>query len=136
MVNFNYNKYHNKKAEYGGRVFDSKIERARYIFLLSEQQKGEISDLQCQVKFNLFPTWYKKGKNSKGKIVDRVYKRETNYIADFVYMKDGVQVVEDVKGMETKEFKLKESMMHWLKGIDIKKVKKATEKIGYEEEQS
>ena len=39
--------------------------------------------------------------------------REISYIADFVYEQGGKIIVEDVKGMQTKEFKLKRKMFEY-----------------------
>ena len=45
------------------------------------------------------------------------------YIADFVYMdKDGQQVVEDTKGVRTKEYIIKRKLMLHRYGIRIQEV--------------
>lgn len=48
-------KYGNRKVEYSGITFDSARERDRYIYLLSAQERGYITDLQRQPKYQLLP---------------------------------------------------------------------------------
>ena len=74
-----------------------------------------IKDLERQVKFVLIPAQYENGK---------LIERAVTYIADFVYtdVKTGEKVVEDTKGMRTKEYILKRKMMLYLRGIRIKEV--------------
>lgn len=119
-------KYGNKKARHAGIVFDSRRERNRYIILSSMEKAGEISDLQMQVSFELIPAVYEtvaKQLKTKVKMVERCVQRATHYIADFVYKdKDGKIVVEDAKGMKTKEYMLKKKMMRAFLGIEIKEV--------------
>lgn len=64
------NKYHSKKVEVGGIIFDSKKEAKRYSELLLLEKAGAISELQRQVKYILIPAQressneiYTKGKN-------------------------------------------------------------------------
>lgn len=107
---YNYNKYHNKKVEYKGLVFDSVKERNYYMYLEGLLEAGEITDLQLQVKYELQPRF--KAKN--GHII-----RPITYIADFVYKdKDGKEVIVDVKGFRTDVYKLKKKIMLY-KGYDI-----------------
>lgn len=90
------NKYRNVKVSYDGITFDSKRECARYIELRMLEKAGQISGLQRQVKFEIFPKFGKE--------------RAIFYIADFVYEKCGKTVVEDVKSPATakdKCFRLK-----------------------------
>lgn len=120
------NKYGNKKAKHDGIIFDSRRERNRYIILSALQRAGEISDLRMQVSFELIPAVYEtveKQLKTKVKMVERCVQRATHYIADFVYKdKDGNMVVEDSKGMKTKEYILKKKMMRAFLGIEIKEV--------------
>lgn len=112
-------KYHNQKVKYKGRVFDSRKELRRYQELLLMQQAGEIRDLECQVSFQLIPPQkYKDPVSGRWKT-----EKGTKYIADYVYVtRDGERVVEDVKGVRTKEFILKRKLMLWLNGIHIVEV--------------
>ena len=103
-------KYHNKKTIVDGIEFDSKGEGERYIELKLMQRAGLIRDLQLQVKFELIPA--QRGKTRS--------ERPVNYIADFVYIKDGKKIVEDFKGYRTDVYKIKRRMMKWLYGIDIR----------------
>lgn len=119
-------KYGNKKAQHDGIIFDSRRERNRYIILSALQRAGEISDLRMQVTYELLPAIYEmeeKQLKTKVKKVQRCAQRAVHYIADFVYKdKEGNEVVEDTKGMRTKEYLLKKKMMRALLGIQIKEV--------------
>lgn len=106
-------KYHNHKTEFDGILFDSKKEAMRYAILRSMEQIGEIKDLRRQVKYTLI-----EGKRwSNGK-----KHRDTVYIADFVYRLNGRQIVEDVKGFRTPEYKLKRELMKDRYNIEIQEV--------------
>ena len=117
-------KYHNRKVTIDGITFDSKKEASRYCELKLLQQAGEISDLRLQVKYVLIPaqrepdTIGKRGGIKKGKLIER----ECSYIADFAYQENGKTVVEDTKGMRTKEYIIKRKLMLWVHGIRIKEV--------------
>jgi hypothetical protein len=98
------NKYRNIKAEVDGIVFDSKKEAEYYIQLKLLKQAGEIRDFGVQQRYELQPTFKKNGK---------AY-RAITYIADFVIVnKDGTTEVVDLKGFETKEFKIKHKMFEY-----------------------
>lgn len=122
------NKYHSRKITIGGIAFDSKKESKRWQELCLLQRAGQITDLQRQVKFVLIPTQYEKfprhskktGKRLKDGI--RTLEQECSYVADFVYMKDGKQVVEDTKGVKTKDYIIKRKLMLHVHGIRIKEV--------------
>lgn len=122
------NKYHNKKCVYLGETFDSRKEARRYAELLLLEKAGHISDLRRQVSYELIPAQrevssdvYKrgarKGETKEGKIIEKA----VCYVADFVYTDNatGKEVVEDVKGIRTKEYVLKRKMLLFLKGIRI-----------------
>ena len=120
-----YKKYHNKRVEYNGLVFDSLKEKRRYCELLLLQKRGIISDLRLQVPFELIPAIYEdveKQLKTKVKIVSKCVQRAVNYIADFVYVADGKTIVEDTKGFRTKEYEFKKKMMRAFLGITIKEV--------------
>jgi hypothetical protein len=76
------------------------------------QARGEISDLKLQVPFVLDPGFKAFGETF------RVWK----YVADFVYQKDGKTVIEDVKGVRTREYKNKKRFMA-RQGLQILEVK-------------
>lgn len=121
-------KYLNQKIKIGGKTFDSKKERDRWNELNLLQRAGKISGLERQVKFVLIPTQYEKfprysqktGKRLKDGI--RTLEQECSYVADFVYMQDGNQVVEDTKGVKTKDYIIKRKLMLKEHGIRIKEI--------------
>lgn len=96
-------KYGNRKTIVDGIKFDSKAEAERYKELRMMEQSGVITDLKCQPKFQLIPTFVKDGKTFRG----------ITYIADFSYIQDGRTVVEDVKGYKTEVYKLKRKMFEY-----------------------
>lgn len=104
------NKYHAVKC--GG--YDSRKEHDRAGRLKLMQHAGIISNLHEQVKFLLIPTQ----RDAAGVLLER----ECSYIADFVYDKDGVTIVEDTKGVRTKEYIIKRKLMLKVHGIRIKEV--------------
>ena len=93
-------KYKNKKVQIDMYVFDSIAESRRYKELALLEKVGEIENLQLQPKFLLQESFKKNGKTY----------RKIEYIADFIYEEKGKVIVEDVKGMETKEFKIKRKL--------------------------
>ena len=115
-------KYHARKVVRGGKTFDSAKEARRYGELCLLQRAGEISDLRTQVKYVLIPaqrepdTVGKRGGVIKGLLLER----EVSYVADFVYVQNGKTVVEDSKGMRTKDYIIKRKLMLWVHGIQIK----------------
>lgn len=106
-------KYGNKKTTMLGKSFDSKKEGFRYLELLNKQKKGDISDLQLQVVFELVPSVVLNGRK----------KPPIKYVADFVYTKtSGKQVVEDVKSEITRvasTYRIKKHLMKHVHGIEI-----------------
>ena len=117
-------KYHSKKIVVNGMVFDSKKEARRFGVLQILEQAGQITDLQRQVEFVLIPeqrepdTTGVRGGKKKGKVIER----KCSYIADFVYMENGNQVVEDAKGVRTTEYIIKRKLMLEKYGIRIREV--------------
>lgn len=117
-------KYHNKKCSYDGMTFDSKHERDRYCELRLLQKAGVISDLRCQVSFRLVPeqrgpdTLGPRGGRRRGRVLEKA----VDYVADFVYVKDGQTVVEDAKGVRTKDYIIKRKLMLWLHNIRVQEV--------------
>lgn len=94
-----YVKYRNTKKEYNGIKFDSTKELAEYLHLKEQEQFGIITDLKLQVRFLVIPK--------------TLTERATHYVADFTYIKDGVQYVVDVKGFKTKDYILKRKLFKW-----------------------
>lgn len=123
------NKYYNKKMSYKGMTFDSKHELERYHELELLQRAGKISNLQRQAKFELIPAireqpteCYKKGPNKGQLKPGKVIERAVYYIADFVYTENNKTIVEDAKGVRTKEYIIKRKLMLWHLGIRIREV--------------
>ena len=102
-------KYHNKKIEIDGIKFDSKKEGRRYKELKLLERSGLIFNLVLQVPFNLIESFKYQGSTI----------RWIKYIADFTYLKDGQQYVEDVNGFKTDVYKLKKKMLLEKYGNDI-----------------
>lgn len=102
-------KYHAKKTAVDGINFDSAKEAKRYTQLRDMERAGEIQGLLLQVPFELLPSFE----------CDGVKYRGMRYIADFVYYRDGKQVVEDCKGFKTAEYKLKRKLMAYINHVNI-----------------
>lgn len=92
-----------QRVEVGRFVFQSKREAKRWQELELLQHAGEISNLRRQVPFAI--------------VINRMH--VCDYLADFVYLRDGVEVVEDVKGFATEVFRLKAKLVRALYGIEI-----------------
>ena len=101
-------KYGNKKTTIHGITFDSKWESERYLYLKSLEKAGRIKDLELQPRYNIL-------------VNDQ---KICAYVADFKYNKENAEgiwehIVEDAKGVETPEFKLKKKLMKAIFNIDI-----------------
>ena len=125
------NKYSNKKVEVNGIVFDSKREAKRYSELLLLEQAGAISNLQRQVKYVLIPAqreWtneiYTKGKKKGCFKPGKLLEKECAYYADFVYFDREKQemVIEDTKGVRTKDYIIKRKILLYFFGIRIREI--------------
>lgn len=131
------NKYRNKKVSFQGEDYDSKRELQRYLVLKDAESKGIIQNLQKQVKFELIPKIEEDviiHLKTKDKIQRKTIQQPITYKADFVYEKDGVMVVEDVKASASmraldKVFLLKEKLFRWKYGFSIKRVYKPNDVI-------
>ena len=106
-------KYRNRKVTVDGITFDSVKEANRWAELKLLERAGQIFNLQRQVPYVLIP---------KQSIDGKVVERPCVYKADFVYEENGKDVVEDVKGIKTKEYAIKRKLMLRLYGIQIKEV--------------
>ena len=98
-----------------GYKFDSKWEAERYGQLASMQMAGVVEDLARQVKFDIIVNDHKICK----------------YIADFVYIlthENGKKekIIEDAKGVQTTDFKIKKKLMKAVFDIEIKISKKSS----------
>lgn len=128
------NKYHNRKIEINGIRFDSRKEAKRYVQLMHAMRVGAIRDLRLQVDFTIQEAYT----DCQGKRI-----RAIRYRADFAYNLTGLlpfgisaedrdvwsryimagteTVIEDVKGVKTQVYKLKEKLMA-KKGVSIREV--------------
>lgn len=97
-------KYHAKKIEVDGVVYDSKKEANRGAVLKQQERFGIITGLERQVEFVLQPGYT----NNKGEKI-----RPITYKADFVYQKEGQKYAEDVKGFKTPEYRLKKKIFEY-----------------------
>ena len=111
----NRNKYRNKKVECDGKIFDSQAEYIRYCQLKIMQRQGMISHLECQPRFPLYVA---------GQLI-------TTYISDFKYStldemgERDREVIEDVKGVATREYVIKIKLAHALhagEGIEFAEI--------------
>lgn len=120
-----FNKYRARKTTVDNITFDSKREAMRYIYLRDSMKRGDISDLQMQVKFVLIPAQYECDRTGRlsGKIRGRLLEREVTYKADFVYKDaNGNEVVEDVKGIRTTAWVIKRKLMLYVHNIRVVEV--------------
>lgn len=126
-------KYGNYKTRTSdGIVHDSQAEAMRWSQLCLMNRAGSIKDLRRQVDYELLPAQRerstevyragpRKGEPKPGKVIEK----RVVYRADFVYTDTttGETVVEDVKGMKTKDYIIKRKLMLYFHGIRIVEVK-------------
>ncbi|EAD0538183.1 DUF1064 domain-containing protein [Listeria monocytogenes] len=94
-------KYNAKKVVIDNIKFDSKAEAAYYQQLKLLKMSGEVVSFDLQPEFVLQESFRKNGK---------LY-RAIKYKADFLVLyKDGHEELIDVKGMLTKEFRIKQKL--------------------------
>jgi hypothetical protein len=125
MFNYNKkNKYRNIKVEIDGETFASRKEARRYYELKLLERAGEIKNLQKQVKFLLIPSQFEEVIDAKGKSKQKCIERECVYVADFQYQDahTGELIVEDTKGMRTKDYIIKRKLMLSVYKIRIKEI--------------
>jgi hypothetical protein len=96
-----------------GEFFRSAAEARRFVYLRQLERAGEIALLQRQPPFELYGF-----SPVTGELV-----RFGRYVGDFMYVRGGQVVVEDVKGMRTDEYELKKQLMLYLYGIAILETK-------------
>lgn len=100
----------------GGETFDSQSEADRYMELLVMQKAGLVSELECHPHFDLIPSQKVPGKQTF---------RPHGYTADFRYIRNGEEIVEDVKSVRTREerdYIINRKLMWMLKGIYVHEV--------------
>lgn len=99
------NKYRNKRTKKDGITFDSKKEAGRYEELKLRLYAGEIRDLVLQPRFPL-------------KVMGTLI---CTYVGDFQYfdLEKNEQILEDVKGVRTREYRIKKRLLWATYGIPI-----------------
>lgn len=130
-------KYGNKVCYLGDIKFSSKKEMQRYLVLKEAQDKGVISGLELQPKFELIPKVTEQvvtHLKTKDKIEEKFVQHPIMYIGDFAYVKNGVKVVEDIKSSPKADaiddkFLIKEKLFRWKFGFSIRRVYNANEAI-------
>lgn len=101
-------KYGNRRIVDDGYVFDSVGEHRRYRELKLMEQAGEITELRVHPSWPLIVNGHNIGR----------------YTADFSYRgKNGNLVVEDYKGVKTRDYILRRKLMQAVHGIEIREVK-------------
>src|SRR5262249_25208399 len=97
-----------------GRWFASTKEGKRYLELRALERVGAITQLRCQVVYDLSVTSDVDGQRH---VVGRL-------IVDFSYQRDGVNVIEDVKGAKTLPIaRLKIKMLEAQYGIKLHEIR-------------
>lgn len=110
-----YRKYRNIKVKLGELSFDSKKEARYYHFLKKMEERGDITGLRLQVKFDFMIN----GEYLRYVDSNRVLK----YVADFEYFDMyGNRKVVDVKGVKTPDYKIKKALMMAVHSILIEEV--------------
>ena len=111
-------KYKNQKTQVYGIWMDSKKEAERLMALMDMEVRGEIHGLKNHVedKDELTFVLQEGFTDRKGKKY-----RPITYTADFSYYKNGHHIVEDVKGVKTQVFRIKEKLFRYnYPGITLK----------------
>lgn len=100
-------KYKNKRVLVDGIWFHSDGESKRYLTLKLWERAGIIKNLRLQPKYPY--------------LIDG--KHMFTYVADFIYTRDGKEVVEDFKGPITRVYTIKKKIIEAHYGIAITEVK-------------
>jgi hypothetical protein len=99
-------KYNARRVTVDGQRFASQVEAREYGNLKIRQAAGEITGLRLQPRYTL-----------QDGFVDQQGRRwqPVTYVADFAYVETatGRHVAEDVKGMKTAVFAIKEKWFRW-----------------------
>jgi hypothetical protein len=110
-------KHLNVKTTVDGITYDSSKEAKRAAQLEMMQDAGIITELARQVRFELAPGVRLAGERRK--------KPALRYYADFTYMRDGCQVIEDTKSDHTRKleaYRIKKHLMKSVLNLDITEV--------------
>jgi hypothetical protein len=95
-------KYRNVPTVVDGVRFASRKEARRYGELKLLERAGVISNLEVQPKIKL---------EVAGRRILYRSGRQATYRGDFRYLENGRYVVEDTKGMRTRDYKLKDAIL-------------------------
>ena len=108
-------KYGAIKTVVDGVTFDSKAEARRYGQLIALERVGHISHLERQVVYVLAPAVILGGRK----------KPALRYVADFRYFDTNTQktITEDVKGVITPLFRVKQHLMKHIHEIEVRVTK-------------
>lgn len=100
-----------KANQITGRRFASKAEARRYLELKMLERAGQISELECQPRFELHAL-------DGSKVA--------SYLADFRYLERSTRtvVVEDFKGVATQIYRLKKKLVEAEHSITIREVRR------------
>lgn len=112
-------KYGNRKTCLLGQEFDSRLEAQRWLVLKDAERHGKIQGLARQVPYEIIPA----------QVIQGSRLRASEYVADFVYRKDGQIVVEDTKGYRTEVYRIKRKLMAWRHGVLIREISSAGEPV-------
>lgn len=110
-------KYRNVRAQVGEERFDSKAEASYWLWLKARESAAEITELTRQVKFPLYAPLFDAVSHAVMGCV-----QVAEYIADFVYIENGVRHVVDKKGKRTAMYLLKRKWLELQDGIRIDEV--------------
>jgi hypothetical protein len=109
-------KYGARKTTIDGIKFDSKMESDYYLYLKQMKEEGQIKDFSLQPKFLLQDKFEKHGKKFRA-----IY-----YISDFhVIYNNGSEVIIDIKGKQTADFKIKKKLYTKLYPLELKLITKS-----------
>lgn len=130
--------YQRERSKYGnvktttsdGITHDSIKEANRWCELKLLERAGKISNLQRQVEYELIPPQYeiteRYSKSSGKRLKDskKLIEKKCSYIADFVYYDNNLKkiIVEDTKGVKTKEYILKRKLLLYMFNIKIHEI--------------
>lgn len=108
-------KYGNRKTEVDGIVFDSKREAVRWRELQLLVRARKISCLSRQHVYELAP--------SVRIVGEKRARPALRYVADFRYLENGKEIIEDVKGFETPVWRVKVHVLKALHNIDVRVIR-------------
>lgn len=108
-------KYKNIKTMFAGLKFDSAREAKRYGELLILERMGKIRGLERQPVYELAPSVKFEGATRATPAL--------RYVADFTYWEGDKKIIEDVKGVQTENFRTKRHLMRSVLNLEIRIIK-------------